>query len=1095
MAGAIEGVMQSLQVQLALQATGTVKVVADLQKVGSQVDRITKQVEKSTQAAEKNADTWSKVSYQTDKTGKIVGASVTAYRKQGDAVSSATAKLEDHGKGLKQVSAVNEGLGKSLSNLLSVFTKFRWLLVNFAMVIGLFVGLKKIVDWADNVEDSMNKVSAVTGKTTDSVLTNVEKMRRGTIFSMKEVGDSLFEVSKKGYDLEDSMLIVDASMTLAVGGFTDLATATDVVTNVLKTFNLSAEDSVDVINALTYVALNTSATIEGLAQALGTVGPVAQVAGISHNELIAALGLLNNKIPNVSKAATALRSSIAKIIDPTEEVKDSMYEAGLSFYDTEGNLLNLSRAFRSLGSALSDMETQQEKLQFIMEMFGIRASTGAAALIDLMENHTFAMDEMTAATIIWDAAEEAASKRMEARKNKNKAANEELKSIGIDTSSGLAKAWSAMATSFSESFTQEDRMIRVQRNLALMADEGKTTYAELAKLAGLEILGPKMDTGTGKLTSELKESTIERLFKGKMATPMPFGEVIKNTKSVEEQLISLEEEYDRLITKFTTEQKEAGLPLEQYMDGILELMRVQELYQNVENNTIDTQEGAQVALGGVVYAQLQYKHMIIDTNRVKQLAIDIDNGNIESTKEYVTEIRNAVDAFEDFKQSYNKLTTTTYADQLANEASEVDKLKQAQKELKEELIEGLQKKGATYDMLVEIRDNYYSEYDALSKLISLAEQDIIAKERETRITNELAKASFMYQKILSKLKDELSDIQDTYNSYAKARFAGETASLQHLHEMELAIKKEELAQLELGDTVENTSDTLNREANEYKAWVDTIHEVIRALIKEGNANASNVSKVVRNQQTLLLQSSKFQIEKDKEKTKLEEMQDALDIEQLKHEINYDEKHYAVQEYIDALDKEREQNWNTSEEAISAIQGVITKLEEKQNAIDDVTKDYEKMTEAVSFMKAGLENYTEVMSQSVETWISALDDYILKVNQAINANANLGGGGGSGPGFNDNGDAITTTSPWNAWVTPSGNSYDPYHRNFNDFVMRPGEGPVAFSPQDTIVGFKGDSPMGGSVTIENINVSGVSGDPSEIAYELAREIRRELNALG
>jgi len=82
--------------------------------------------------------------------------------------------------------------------------------------------------------------------------------------------------------------------------------------------------------------------------------------------------------------------------------------------------------------------------------------------------------------------------------------------------------------------------------------------------------------------------------------------------------------------------------------------------------------------------------------------------------------------------------------------------------------------------------------------------------------------------------------------------------------------------------------------------------------------------------------------------------------------------------------------------------------------------------------------------------------------------------------------------------------------FNDFVSRPGQEPFAISPQDTIVGFRGNEipdfraqpDIGGGtgnsntiVEIGNINVSGVSTDnPADFAYEFAEELRRELRTI-
>lgn len=49
--------------------------------------------------------------------------------------------------------------------------------------------------------------------------------------------------------------------------------------------------------------------------------------------------------------------------------------------------------------------------------------------------------------------------------------------------------------------------------------------------------------------------------------------------------------------------------------------------------------------------------------------------------------------------------------------------------------------------------------------------------------------------------------------------------------------------------------------------------------------------------------------------------------------------------------------------------------------------------------------------------------------------------------------------------------------FNDFIIRPGQAPMAFSPQDTVIGFKGSSPPGGmgggSFTINSLVINGAS----------------------
>lgn len=66
--------------------------------------------------------------------------------------------------------------------------------------------------------------------------------------------------------------------------------------------------------------------------------------------------------------------------------------------------------------------------------------------------------------------------------------------------------------------------------------------------------------------------------------------------------------------------------------------------------------------------------------------------------------------------------------------------------------------------------------------------------------------------------------------------------------------------------------------------------------------------------------------------------------------------------------------------------------------------------------------------------------------------------------------------------------------FGDFISRPGIGIAAISPQDTVVGFKGSSPMGGSTVFSptyNINGVGSAGELKNILEKINREQARLL----
>jgi hypothetical protein len=210
-----------------------------------------------------------------------------------------------------------------------------------------------------------------------------------------------------------------------------------------------------------------------------------------------------------------------------------------------------------------------------------------------------------------------------------------------------------------------------------------------------------------------------------------------------------------------------------------------------------------------------------------------------------------------------------------------------------------------------------------------------------------------------------------------------------------------------------------------------------------------------------------------------------------YDVYYGKLTDEVKNAIQLNEEERTGVYNTSQEVISQLRQKWLEQSKYTSAIEETEASIKSLEASLSPLQKEYDSLTE----SIKALTKANNDLYESMLKVLSAGVNQTTGSNSGWTLGGGTTTTTSTSPWNAWTTPSGAPYDPYNRSwFNDFLWRPGQEPIRFSPQDTIVGFKGNSPLGG-VTIQNINVSGVSGNPSEIAYELAREIKRELNALG
>jgi len=92
-----------------------------------------------------------------------------------------------------------------------------------------------------------------------------------------------------------------------------------------------------------------------------------------------------------------------------------------------------------------------------------------------------------------------------------------------------------------------------------------------------------------------------------------------------------------------------------------------------------------------------------------------------------------------------------------------------------------------------------------------------------------------------------------------------------------------------------------------------------------------------------------------------------------------------------------------------------------------------------------------------------------------------GGGGSSGGGSSGGGSSGGGSSGSHWWNP-----------FDDFIQRPGQNATKFSPQDTVIGVKDTSKIGGSNTTININNPSVRDDRDikKIADEVSRALQRQ-----
>ena len=149
-------------------------------------------------------------------------------------------QAKQSGTALQNIAAKGEKLKSVGDNISNVGTK---LLPVTAGVVGLGTAAVKTAADFDTAMSKVAAVSGATGKDLDALRDKAREMGSKTKFSASEAAEAMNYMAMAGWKTEDMLSGIEGVMNLAAASGEDLATTSDIVTDALTAFGLSAKDS------------------------------------------------------------------------------------------------------------------------------------------------------------------------------------------------------------------------------------------------------------------------------------------------------------------------------------------------------------------------------------------------------------------------------------------------------------------------------------------------------------------------------------------------------------------------------------------------------------------------------------------------------------------------------------------------------------------------------------------------------------------------------------------------------------------------------------------------------------------------------------
>lgn len=273
-----------------------------------------------------------------------------------------------------------QSAGKSMTSAGSTLTK-----TVTTPVLGLGTAAVKVTS---DFESAMSKVSAISGATggdLDALNKKAQEMGAKTKFSATESAEAFTYMAMAGWKTEDMLSGIDGIMSLAAADGLDLATTSDIVTDALTAFGLSASDSGHFADVLAKASSNANTNVSMLGESFKYAAPVAGALGYSAEDTAIALGLMANAGIKGSQGGTALRGSLTRLIKPTDEAAVLMEQYGLSMTNADGSMKSLGEVMNMLRDRLGGL-TEAEQAQVAAQIFGQEAMSGMLAIINASDS-------------------------------------------------------------------------------------------------------------------------------------------------------------------------------------------------------------------------------------------------------------------------------------------------------------------------------------------------------------------------------------------------------------------------------------------------------------------------------------------------------------------------------------------------------------------------------------------------------------------------------------------------------------------------------------------------------------------------------------
>lgn len=290
---------------------------------------------------------------------------------------------KDFGKFDQIVTSVTDPLAKVGESILKVDAALAALAIG-----GMAAALKVSADFNQGFALISTSVSA-TGEALAKYKEDILVYSTTSTKSISDINAAIYTAVQAGVDYEQSLEFISKAEQLAVANKANLNTTVDLLTGTMNAYGLSVGDVGRLNDVFFTSTLIGKQTIDELGQSMGSVVNIAATAGVSFEELSAAIATLTKKGMVTAEAITAVKGVITTFINPSKEASEAAQKLGVDLSYAGLNSKGLSAALQDI--VLKTGGSKEKMIEMFTEMRAMAGITGLAS--DKLKVFAWALEE------------------------------------------------------------------------------------------------------------------------------------------------------------------------------------------------------------------------------------------------------------------------------------------------------------------------------------------------------------------------------------------------------------------------------------------------------------------------------------------------------------------------------------------------------------------------------------------------------------------------------------------------------------------------------------------------------------------------------